>query len=141
MLAEKAVTIVDDIAKKLGSSEGAVHADETYWTLNGDRAYFWVHGDEKYIHFQFDTTRAGEVSRNILGPYFMGTLVTDCDSGYAAHTTDKKQKCLAHLARTARDWQKLTKQGTFDFAFFKDVRGLCHASLCISSRASGWQAQ
>ena len=68
MLAEKAATIVDDIAKKLGSSEGAVHADETYWTLNGDRAYFWVHGDEKYIHFQFDTTRAGEVSRNILGP-------------------------------------------------------------------------
>jgi transposase len=122
MLAEKAVTMVDDIAKKIRSSEGAVHADETYWTLNGDRAYFWVHGDEKYIHFQFDTTRAGEVSRNVLGPHFTGTLVTDCYSGYAAHTTDKKQKCLAHLARTARDWQKLTKQGSLDFTFFNDVR-------------------
>ena len=121
-MAEKSKPVVDDIAKKLGSSDGAVHADETYWTLDGDRAYFWVHADEAYVHFQFDTTRAGKVSRDVLGPHFTGTLVTDCYSGYAAHTTDKKQKCLAHLARTARDWQKLTKEGTLDFAFFKDVR-------------------
>ena len=121
-LAKLAEPVVDDIAKKLGSSEEAVHADETYWTLDGERAYFWVHGNEKLIHFQFDTTRAGQVSRDVLGPHFTGTLVTDCYSGYAAHETDKKQKCLAHLARTSRDWQKLTKAGTLDFAFFKDVR-------------------
>ncbi len=30
MLADKAKPIVDDIAKKLGSSDEAVHADETY---------------------------------------------------------------------------------------------------------------
>lgn len=121
-LAERATTVVDDIAKKLGSSEGAVHADETYWTLDGERAFFWVHGNDELIHFQFDTTRAGKVSRDVLGPHFTGTLVTDCYSGYAAHKTDKKQKCLAHLARTARDWQKLTKEGTLDFAFFRSVR-------------------
>jgi transposase len=121
-LAKKSEAIVDDISSKLGSSDGAVHADETYWTLNGDRAYFWVHADESYVHFQFDTTRAGKVSRDVLGPHFTGTLVTDCYSGYAAHQTDRKQKCLAHLARTARDWQKLTKEGTLDFGFFKDVR-------------------
>jgi hypothetical protein len=33
-----------------------------------------------------------------------------------------KQKCLAHLARTARDWQKLTKAGSPDFAFFEAVK-------------------
>ena len=32
VLADKAGPVVDDIAKKLASSEGAVHADETYWT-------------------------------------------------------------------------------------------------------------
>ncbi len=122
VLNEKSIPVVDDIAKKLGSSEGPVHADETYWTLDGERAYFWVHADEEFVHFQFDTTRAGEVSRNVLGPHFTGTLVTDCYSGYAAHETDKKQKCLAHLARTARDWQKLTKEGTLDYAFFKGRR-------------------
>lgn len=121
-LAGKAEPVVEDIAKKLGSSDGAVHADETYWTLDGDRTYYWVHGDEQFIHFQFDTTRAGQVSRDVLGPHFTGTLVTDCYSGYHAHTAGAKQKCLSHLARTARDWQKLVKRGTADYRFFNAVR-------------------
>ncbi len=75
-LAQRATAVVDEIAKKLGSSDGPVHADETYWTLDGERAYFWVHGNDKFIHFQFDTTRAGKVSRDVLGPHFTGTLVT-----------------------------------------------------------------
>ena len=46
MLADKAEPVVDDIAQKLASSEGAVHADETYWATDGVRTFFWVHGDE-----------------------------------------------------------------------------------------------
>jgi hypothetical protein len=83
-LAGQAEPIVADIAKKLASRDGAIHADETYWTLDGDRAYFWIHGDEKFIHFTFETTRAGEVSRGVLGEDFTGTLVTDCYSAYNA---------------------------------------------------------
>jgi transposase len=114
--------VVDDIAKKLSSSEGAVHVDETFWTLDGQRSYFWVHGDTKFIHFQFTTSRAGYLSRDVLGPDFSGTLVTDCYSGYHAHVAGAKQKCLAHLARTARDWQKLTQPESVDFQFFEDVK-------------------
>ena len=122
MLAEKAKPIVDDITKKLGSSDGAVHADETYWTRNGERAYYWVHCDARYAHFQFDTSRSGQVSRDVLGKHFTGTLVTDCYAGYEAHTSGAKQKCQPHLARTARDWQKLTNDGSADFAFFEAIR-------------------
>ena len=122
MLADKAKPIVDDIAKKLGSSDDAVHADETYWPLNGDRAYYWVHCDARFCHFQFDTSRSGQVSRDVLGEHFTGTLVTDCYAGYEAHSAGAKQKCQAHLARTARDWQKLTTAGSKDFAFFEAIR-------------------
>lgn len=122
MLADKAKPVVDDIANKLASSEGAVHADETYWTTDGARSYIWVHGDEKYIHFQYDTSRAGQVSRDILGDDFTGTLVTDCYSGYFASVAGAKQKCLAHLARTARDWQKLTEADSADHAFFEAIK-------------------
>ena len=101
---------------------GDVHADETYWTLNGDRAYYWVHCDAGFAHFQFDTSRSGQVSRDVLGEHFTGTLVTDCYAGYEAHTAGAKQKCLAHLARTACDWQKLTTAGSNDFAFFEAIR-------------------
>lgn len=122
MLADKAKPIVDDIAKKLGSSDDAVHADETYWTLNGERAYYWVHCDARFAHFQFDTSRSGQVSRDVLGEHFTGTLVTDCYAGYEAHMAGAKQKCLSHLARTAHDWQKLTTAGSNDFAFFEAIR-------------------
>ena len=121
-LAVLAEPVVHDIAKKLSSSDGAVHADETFWTLDGQRSYFWVHGDTKFIHFQFTTSRAGYLSRDVLGRDFSGTLVTDCYSGYHAHTAGAKQKCLSHLARTARDWQKLTEPESVDFQFFEDVK-------------------
>ncbi len=122
VLAELAEPVVDDIAKKLASSDGPVHADETYWATDGARSYFWVHGDEKFIHFQYDTSRAGQVSRDILGDDFVGTLVTDCYAGYFASAAGAKQKCLAHLARRAHDWQKLTEEGSVDFGFFEDIK-------------------
>ena len=122
LLNDLAKPVVDDIAKKLASSDEAVHADETYSVLNGRRAYFWVHATTRYVHFSFGTTRSGKVSRDVLGNNFTGTLVTDCYSGYIAHTAGAKQKCLAHLGRTARDWQKLTDRGSPDFAFFEAVQ-------------------
>jgi hypothetical protein len=122
LLSEPAQLLADDIGQKIASHEGAVHADETYWTLDGQRAYYWVHGAEKFIHFQFDTSRAGEVSREVLGEQFAGTLVTDCYSGYHAHTARAKQKCLVHLARRAREWQKLTASGSSAWQFFESVK-------------------
>ena len=122
LLADLAEPVSEDIAKKIGSSDGAVHADETYWTLNGKRAYYWLHATTHYVHFQFDQSRAGEVSRNVLGPNFTGTLVTDCYSGYHAHTAGAKQKCLAHVARRGHEWQRLTAAGSADHDFFESVK-------------------
>jgi transposase len=122
MLARLAEPVVQDIQKKLASTDGPVHADETYSTLNGARAYYWVHANDSYVHFKFETTREGQVSRDVLGQDFTGTLVTDCYVGYAAQLAGAKQKCLAHLARSARDWQKLTDAASPDFAFFDRIR-------------------
>jgi transposase len=122
LLAAAADPVVDDIRNKVAASDGAVHADETYWVLDGQRAYYWVHATDQYIHFQFDTSRAGEVSRELLGVDFAGTLVTDCYSAYDAHGAKAKQKCLSHLARTARDWQKLTSADSADYRFFESVQ-------------------
>jgi len=122
MLAKLAEPVVKDIEKKLANTDGPVHADETYSLLDGNRAYFWVHANDSYVHFQFETTREGQVSRDIQGNDFTGTLVTDCYSGYAASTAGAKQKCLAHLARTANDWQKLTTPDSPDFAYFERIK-------------------
>lgn len=140
MLTQQAEPVVADIEKKIGSSEGPVHADETYWTLNGNRAYYWVHTTEDYVHFEFETTRSGQVSRDILGSDFAGTLVTDCYSGYEAQQASAKQKCLAHLARTARDWQKLTRKGTADFRFFDRVVTWVKKGCVYARKQADWSA-
>jgi transposase len=122
LLAQRAEPIAEDIRKKVASSDGAVHADETFWRVEQRQAYFWLHATEEYLYFQFDTSRSGQVSRDILGPHFCGTLVTDCYAGYDASVAQNKQKCLAHLARAARDWQKLTSKDSLSFTFFEDVK-------------------
>src|SRR5205085_6075887 len=121
LLSGTAESAAEDIRKKVAASDGAVNADETYWLLDGQRAYYWLHATEQFIHFQFDTSRAGEVSRDLLGKDFAGTLVTDCYSAYDAQGAKAKQKCLAHLARTARDWQKLTLPDSPAYEFFGAV--------------------
>jgi hypothetical protein len=136
MLAEKAQPIVDDIGKKLASSDGAVHADETYWTTNGARSYFRVHADANFVLFQYDTSRSGQVSRDILGDDFLGRLVTDCYAGYTASAA-AKQKCLAHLARTARDWQKLTVADSADRTMLILSAIFAHAGIVPLSTMPG----
>ena len=138
MLSEQATPIVADIEKKIASSEGAVHADETYWTLDGERAYYWVHTTDYFVHFEFETTRSGQVSRDILGEDFAGTLVTDCYSGYEAQQAAAKQKCLAHIARTAREWQKLVKRGSTDFKFFDRVVAWVKKGCGYHKKQSTW---
>lgn len=58
----------------------------------------------------------------MLGDDFTGTLVTDCYSGYHAHSAGAKQKCLAHVARRAHEWQRLTAAGSADQVFFEDLK-------------------
>lgn len=121
-LARKAEPLVADIAEKLAASAGAVHSDGTGWPQGGTSAAFWFHGDQRLAHFHFDASRAGQVSRDILGNAFVGTLVTDCSTVYARHVAGRKQKCLAHVRRTARDWKAVLPTGRPQAQqFFADV--------------------
>jgi hypothetical protein len=116
----RAQPLADDIVAKLHYA-AVVCADETYWTIDGASAYIWFHGNEELAYFQIDTSRAGEVSRQILGETFDGGLITDCYSGYAKHTTKLKQKCLAHLRRAAKEWTELVPVTSQAVAFFQAI--------------------
>jgi len=117
--AEKASPLADDVAKKL-SSCSVNHADETHWPVNGKPWYGWFHGNVDLAHFALCPTRAGVISRVILGS-FGGTLVTDCYSGYRRHQVARFQKCLAHVRRTALQWQLKTTGNAQAQAYFEQV--------------------
>jgi transposase len=120
-VAENARLLAGDVAKKLRACE-VVHADETYWTINGQRAFAWFHGNEHLAHFSICGTRSGKISRRILGKDYDGALVTDCYAGYDRHTTTIKQKCVEHLKRTAKNWLKATPaKAVTAIRFFHDI--------------------
>lgn len=106
---EKAEPLAEDVARKVSASD-VVNADETHWRENGKNSNIWFHGNRDLAHFWFDKSRAGEVSRGILGPHFSGNLTTDCYAAYDAQVAGSKQKCLAHLLRTADEWRKVTPE-------------------------------
>jgi len=64
-------------------------------------------------------------------------------TGYEAHQARAKQKCLAHLARTARDWQKVVPPESAADIFFTDikewVRRCCH--FCQQRRRGALSAE
>jgi transposase len=65
--------------------------------------------------------------------------VTDCYSGYEAQEAGAKQKCLAHLARTARDWQKLVEdKRSADFKFFERIRAWVKRACDYHKKQSDW---
>lgn len=121
-LARRAGPLVEDIEKKVAASD-VVHADETGWRMDGHSGEFWFHGNRQLAHFHWDKSRAGEVSRRILGDLFDGVLVTDCYAGYRRHAAGAKQKCLVHLARSAREWKPLAAaaEAPLGVKFFDDV--------------------
>ena len=102
--------LAQDVAEKLRACD-ANHADETYYRINGQPAYVWFHGNEHLAHFCITGTRSGKVSRTILGEDYSGGLHMDCYAGYDRHKTPIKQRCLAHLKRSAEAWCKLLPAG------------------------------
>lgn len=119
--AQQAKPLAQDVAEKLRACE-ANHADETYYRIDAKPAYVWFHGNEHLAHFSICGTRSGKVSRMVLGEDYSGGLHMDCYSGYDRHKTLIKQRCLAHLKRSAEAWCKLLpKEARSSQAFFAAV--------------------
>jgi hypothetical protein len=78
-----------------------VHGDETSWRENGNNGYVWAFvtdGPEAVRYFEYDTSRAHQVAKRILGEGFQGWLVTDFYSAYNMILC-QHQRCWAHLLR------------------------------------------
>lgn len=79
-----------------------VHADETHWREDGRPAWLWYAGNESLAVFRIDPHRNSEAAISLLGHKLEGLLVTDAYAAYNAIAC-KRQSCLAHLLRKARD--------------------------------------
>lgn len=79
--------------------DAVVHADETGWRERLKKAWLWVGATSDLAVFLIRKSRGGDVARELLGPTFDGTLVSDRWSGYGWVNASRRQLCWAHLKR------------------------------------------
>jgi hypothetical protein len=90
----------DELLKQ-ARSESAVHMDETGWREDGQNGYAWTvgtDGPEAVCYYEYNASRSHHVAQHLLGPRFLGVLVTDF---YAAYNliAGRHQRCWVHLLR------------------------------------------
>jgi transposase len=102
LAARRATALYEDLRAKIRAS-ACVHADETSWRVDGQNHFLWYAGHPDLAFFHIDRHRSGAVAQAILGERFHGTLVADDYAAYNAVAADSRQRCLAHLLRTAKE--------------------------------------
>lgn len=94
--------IIDKIKEEI-LSYGYVHVDETRGKLlsTNTNGYIWSMGNKYGAYFQYETSRSGEVAKEMLGE-FSGIIINDGFSGYNRFKQDNKLKvahCWSHARR------------------------------------------
>jgi predicted RecB family nuclease len=74
-----------------------VHADETYFSVQGKRAYVWVFTNMHEVAYIYSESREGGLAQGTLHQ-FRGVLVSDFYAVYDSMDCPQ-QKCLIHLIR------------------------------------------
>lgn len=102
---EKGEPLYEDLKQKLRASAIA-YADETHWREDGQNMQVWYGGNDDLGVFHIDPTRSSEAAIELLGDDFGGALGTDGYAAYNAVNAKKRQSCLAHLIRKAKEIEK-----------------------------------
>jgi transposase len=100
--AERGEHLYKDLREKIQAAK-VVHGDETHWRVNGKSAFLWYAGNPLAAFFHADTSRGSDVATSIFGSAFKGALVADSYAAYNAINAQRRQACLAHLKRKAKE--------------------------------------
>jgi transposase len=103
--AEQGMHLYEDLRNKIRAAN-IVHGDETHWRIDGQGAQLWYAGNPHVAFYHADYSRGSEVAVSIFGTAFQGNLVADSYAGYNAINPKRRQACLAHLKRKAKDIQE-----------------------------------
>jgi len=142
-ITNKGISLYEDLREKIKASE-IIYADETHWRHNGHGAYLWYAGNQDLAFYHADRSRASDVAVSILGNNFAGALGADAYAAYNAIQPEKRQSCLAHLTRKAKDITEEinllpeNRQDGKTLAFLKSIRTMItYACETGAARNSG----
>lgn len=117
-----------------------VNADETGWSLAGQRRWLWGGFTPRLAVFSLEPTRGQAAAKRLLGEVPPGVVCSDRWSGYSHLPAEQRQLCWSHLAR---DFQAVAErrgaEGRLGRALRRETRALFAAWAAY--RAHGEQAR
>jgi len=108
-----------------------LHADETGWTMDGEKAYAWLFANMDFRVFLFRRTRASSVPGEVLGdenPELV--LVTDRYSGYSPLNVTH-QYCFVHLLRDVKKEEKDFPEDQEVLSFAQEMKPLLSDAILL----------
>ncbi len=100
--AQQGAHLYEDLRDKIRAADVA-HGDETHWRIDGQGAQLWYAGNTQIGFFHADHSRGSDVAVSIFGSSFGGNLVADSYAAYNAINPKRRQACISHLIRKAKD--------------------------------------
>jgi len=100
-LARRVAPAVAQIRQSIRASP-EVAVDETGWRIGGRPAWLHTQVTDSAVHYAIATSRAAEVSAQVLGWDYAGLLVHDGFRSYDNFLQARHQQCLAHILRRCR---------------------------------------
>jgi len=108
-----------------------VHADETGWRNDGDKAYGWIFTNPELVVFRFRDTRAGTVPGEIFGADPLDVhFITDRYKGYDRLKVNR-QYCYVHLLRELVSLEKDEPDDPEIAAFAAAMKPLLKAAIAM----------
>ncbi|NCC68183.1 MAG: IS66 family transposase [Clostridia bacterium] len=108
-----------------------IHADETGWRNDGDKAYGWIFIHPELAVFLFRNTRSGKVPREIFGTDPLDiNFVSDRYKGYDCLNVNR-QYCYVHLLRDLLSLEKDFPEEPEVTAFVASIKPLLKAAIAM----------
>ena len=91
-------------------AESVANVDETSWRQAGTRPWIWVMRGSRATLFEVLPRRNSDALKQLLGPDWDGTVISDRFSAYKCLSVEKRQVCWAHLKRDFQSFVDLGDQ-------------------------------
>lgn len=89
---------MNDVKSQIMTSD-VVHADETGWTMKGQRRWLWTFVSPTCTMFHSTKHRSEAAFREFMPLDYPGVLVTDRYGAYNTHPKELRQLCWSHITR------------------------------------------
>lgn len=135
----KSLEIPYEELRQILAGTSVLNIDETGWKENKAKRWAWVFCNSMFSFFKLSDSRASKVLEEILGPRFIGTIISDFFGAYRKYGNRWQQYCLAHLIREIIFLTTLPNKKTREFGkellgYFKTLFDLWHDRKNMSRR-------